>query len=202
MVAGFDGALRAVGSLLRMAADGSGRTATLFGHSMGGAISLRLALERPEAVRALALSSPFLLDAVARPAAQVAAARILARLLPQLPVARPDETRISRDAAEVARYRSDPLIHHAGVPAVTGLTLISEGAALLARASSLGVPALVVHGTDDGYASVEGSRRLAAASERVELVEVEGGYHELHHDSPEAGVPEYVRGRFLEWFSR
>lgn len=202
VVDGFDGPLAATTWLLREAAARSGSAPVLMGHSMGGAVALKLALSDPSLLSALALSSPFLIDAVPRPALQVAAARVIARVLPSLQVVTPDVTRISRDPAEVERYRSDPLIHHGGVPAVTGVTLVAQGAELLARASALSVPTLVVHGSDDGYAKVDGSRRLAAASSQVELFEVAGGYHELHHEPPDTGVPDAVRSRLLEWFAR
>ncbi len=202
VVAGFDRPLGAATWLLREAASRSGAAPVLMGHSMGGAIALKLALTEPSLLSRLALSSPFLVDAVPRPGAQLAAARLIARVAPTLQVVALDVTRISRDPAEVERYRSDPLIHHGGVPAVTGVTLVSEGAQLLAGAAGLSVPTLVVHGSDDGYAKVDGSRRLAAVSPQVELFEIEGGYHELHHEPNYTGAPAAVRFRLLEWFAR
>ncbi len=202
MIRGYSEPLAAAKRALRRAADIGGSLPILMGHSMGGAIALRLALEEPELIRALALSSPFLIDAVQRPKIQLSAVRLLARIAPGMPVVRPDETRISRDASEVERYRTDPLNHHGGVPAITGVTLRNEGEELLARAAELAVDTLVVHGTADGYASISGSRRLAASNPRVRLIEIEGGYHELHHDPPDTGVPDAVRRHFLEWFAR
>lgn len=202
VIDGYAGPIAAASLLLRRAADASGKEPVLMGHSMGGAIALRLALDEPGQIRSLALSSPFLIDAVSRPGIQLGAARLIARLAPKLQVANPDESRISRDPVEVERYRTDPLNHRGGVPAVTGVTLHSEGEALLARAPALAVDTLVVHGTDDGYANVGGSRRLATASQRVELREIAGGYHELHHDPPATGVPAAVRRHFLDWFAR
>src|SRR5690606_31222202 len=100
-------------------------------------------------------------------------------------------------------YRTDPLIHHGGVPAVTGFTITSEGEALLANAGSLRVATLVVHGEADGVMDVEGSRRLAAgaAPGLVELHTLPGAYHEMHHDPLDSGTPQQERGLVLEFMA-
>ena len=171
----------------------------LFGHSMGGAIALRCATRHPAEVTALALSSPFLQDAVKRPALLGALAGVIARLLPNLPVAALDARLISRDPDEVARYRNDPLVYHGGVRANAGHTMLEEGRDLLAHADALTVPTLVVVGTADGIADPEGARRLAAANPLVRLEELPGGYHELHHDDPGTGTPQRFKRLMVEW---
>lgn len=199
-VPGFEQAIADLSELFRTARGANpGLPVLLFGHSMGGAIALRYALERPQDVTALALSSPFLSDAIKRPRWLTALSGPLARALPLLPVARLDPLFISRDPAQVERYRSDPLVYHGGVRADAGATLVAQGAALLARAAQLAVPTLVVVGTADGIADPDGARALAAANARVRLEELMGGYHELHHDDPETGVPQKYRRLLVEW---
>ena len=201
LVAGYGPAMAAVGALLDRVT-GSGK-AVLFGHSMGGAIALSVALAEPQRLSGLVLSAPALIDAVKRPAWLLSLSGPIARLAPSLPVANLDVTRISRDPAEVERYRTDPLIHHGGVPAMTGYTITSEGEALLARAGSLEVPTLVVHGEADGIIDVEGSRRLAAAAPAgtVRLHAVKDAYHEMHHDPVDSGVPQRVRDLVLAFLA-
>ncbi len=171
----------------------------LFGHSMGGAIALRYALDHPTEVTALALSSPFLKDAATRPAWLNRLAGVIARLLPNLPVASLDPAFISRDPEQVERYRSDPLVYHGGVRANAGHAMIEQGEALRARAHELVVPTLVIVGTSDSIADPEGSREFAAASDTVRLEEIAGGYHELHHDDAATGVPQKYRRLLVEW---
>lgn len=174
----------------------------LFGHSMGGAISLRYVLEGLGRLDGLVLSSPFLKDAVKRPALITAGAPILAKLLPGAQTAKLDARSISRDPAEVQRYVSDPLVYQGGVRADAGATMLEEGARLLALARTLSTPTLVVHGSGDKIADVAGSRRLAAVSGLVTLIELEGGYHELHHDLPSSGVPAAYRSTILDWLNK
>ncbi|MCC6311105.1 MAG: lysophospholipase [Trueperaceae bacterium] len=199
-VPGFEGIIADLTAVFAQArAANPGLPTLLFGHSMGGAIALRYALERPAEVNALALSSPFLRDAVARPAWLLAVSGVLGKVLPNLPTVKLDPALISRHPAEVERYRADPLIYHGGVRANAGATLTTQGAELLALAPGLAVPTLVVVGTADGIADPAGARALAAASDRVRLEELPGGFHELHHDDPGTGVPQKFKRLLVEW---
>lgn len=199
-VDGFEPALADLAALQMHAREVSGNVPNfLFGHSMGGAMALRYALDHPERIDGLVLSSPFLLDAVKRPAVVTGAAPILRNLFPSIPTTRLSAETISREPDEIVRYAADPLIYHGGVRADAGATMLQEGANLLRLASALGVDTLVVHGSADQIADVAGSRQLSAASERVKLVEHEGGFHELHHDAPDSGVPQANRAAILHW---
>ncbi len=200
LVSGYELALGDVAALAEVASHAHHDfTPFLFGHSMGGAISLRYALDHPERLAGLVLSAPFLLDSVARPAWLSGLLPALARLFPTLPTAKLDAGLISRDPAEVARYQHDPLIYHGAVRAAAGATMVAAGEALLARAPQLAVDTLLLHGGADGVASVEGSRRLAAASSRVEFHELADAYHEMHHDPQASGVPQQSRELVLDW---
>jgi len=199
-VESFTPALADLAALQMHAREESGRVPNfLFGHSMGGAMALRYALDHPERLDGLVLSSPFLLDAAKRPKVVTGAAPILKSLFPSVPTARLSADAISREPDEISRYLADPLIYHGGVRADAGATMLQEGAELLRLAGALSVDTLVVHGSADQIADVEGSRRLAAASPRVRYVEQEGGFHELHHDAPDSGVPQATRAAVVDW---
>lgn len=212
VIKGYEPALEAIAALVQRAATDAAVDAgadqsvrpVLFGHSAGGAMALEYALANPTSLAGLILSAPALLDAVKRPAWLLLVAGPIARWLPTLPAVKLDVTRLSRDAAEVQRYRDDPLIHHGGVPAVTGNTVNLRGPELIAAARALAVPTLVVHGEADGIMHVEGSRRLAAAAPSgvLDLRTFPGAYHELHHDLASSGVREQVLALELEFLAR
>ncbi len=169
----------------------------LFGHSMGGTVALRYALERPERVDALVLSAPFLRASVPPPGWLLAVARWLARALPQLPVQPLDPAALSRDPESVTAYREDPLIYTGRIKARMGHALVTAGEPLLARAGALSVPTLIVHGGADQIADPRASQELAAAipDANVTFRLYQGGYHELLNDLER----ERVLADILEW---
>lgn len=204
MVDGYGRPLAAVSALLEhVAAVEAGRLPILLGHSMGGAIALGFALDHPQRLAGLVLSSPFLIDGVTRPAWMLALLGVVAKLLPGFPVTKLDSRLISRDRAEVARYVGDPLNYTAWLPAVSGHTLTNMGAELLQRSGRLSVPTLVIHGESDGIASVEGSRALQAAAPAglVDLLTIPDGPHELFHDAERTGVPQRVAAAVLDYLA-
>ena len=161
----------------------------LMGHSMGGLIAGESALRRPWDLKGLILSSPGLVVGEGTPAPLRALAPAVARLLPFLPVEKLDPNEISRVPEYVVDYKSDPLVHHGGVPAVSAGTMLAGGLELIKRSRMLRLPTLVLNGSADSITSPTGSRRFAqvAGSDhdpRPEVIyrEIEGGKHELFND--------------------
>lgn len=161
----------------------------LMGHSMGGQVAGESALRRPWDLKGLILSSPGLAVGEGTPAALKAVAPVVARLLPFLPVEKLDANDISRVPEYVEDYCSDPLVHQAGVPALTAGTMLAGGARLIERSRSLRVPTLILNGSADSITAPTGARRFAqlAGSDhdpRPEITyrEFEGGKHELFND--------------------
>lgn len=183
--------IASVTALVENATDESGRRPALFGHSMGGAVALAYALEHPGTISHLVLSAPYLLDANPRPRWLTALAGPVAAVAPGMAVAKLDAGALARDPAVGAAYVADPLVYSGPVAAATGHTLTDMGRRLLAAADRLSVPTLVVHGEEDGVASVRGSEQLAArAGDRLRLVRIEGAYHEMHNEPEATGVPQ------------
>ena len=167
----------------------------LLGHSLGGAIATLLVLARPVEVDGLVLSGPFLQLGEDLSPLRIGAAKVLGRLLPRLPVEKLDATYISRDEAVVRGYEADPLVYHGGIPARSAAAIIPAFQRIEAEEVGLRVPLLVLHGTDDRLADVEGSKRLyrRAGSEDKTLKLYEGFYHEVLNEPEKERVMEDLR---------
>lgn len=183
----------------RIEAERSDLPRVVFGHSMGGTIALRFALEHPDHVSLLVLSSPFVRLTHPSPPWLAALAPAIAKLAPQLPVMPIDASVLSRDPAEVRAYRSDRLTYNGWAKARMGDQLVSSGPPLLERASALEAPVLIVHGAADRLNDPEASRELAATigGGDVTLKIYEGCYHELLHDNDR----QVVMADILAWLA-
>ena len=142
----------------------------LLGHSLGGLVAARFAagaLESPPQpwqrdVDALVLSSPAL--AIGMTAAKRALLATLEALMPNLGIGNGlDATGISRDAAVVAAYRADPLVHDRIAPRLVRF-LADAGPAVLALAPRWRVPTLLLYAGSDRLVVPAGSAAFAAAA--------------------------------------
>ncbi|WRS31133.1 alpha/beta hydrolase [Actinomycetaceae bacterium MB13-C1-2] len=172
----------------------------LFGHSMGGLITLASILLDPHHIEAVAVTGPALrpLPHVGVRAAR--AGQTLARIIPAIKSVTLDDTVISRDPQVVEAYRSDPLVYHGKVPLLTGSSMVVQGDQVIRNAGMLGVPTLIMHGSQDGLADVEGSAEFAeAAPEGLVTVEVvEGAFHELLNEPEHADHESTV----IDWYNQ
>lgn len=177
--------------------------AILYGHSMGGSLVLAALLgELPETkpkIDGVLCTSPGLRPADAPPRWKIWAARLALKLRPRQRFHNGvTPTGISRDPEVIARYEADPLVH-GWLSARLGLSLLTVGEELLARAPELGVPALLMHGEADRVTSIEASRIFAdRAGAEVRFLPWAGLFHELHNE------PEWreVLDTALEWMNK
>jgi acylglycerol lipase len=154
------------------------------GHSFGGAalLSTVLAGKLPNSKR-FVVSSPALMLRLKAPAWKVAVAPFASRVVPRLAMDNEvDPGAISRIPEVVAAYRADPLVHNR----ISSRMFIEWQKAtvdILARASQIKVPFLVLAGAADPLIDPEGSRRLhREAPAQSELHLLEGRYHEPFND--------------------
>ena len=163
----------------------------LWGHSMGGAFTLSYLTTRPEAAGlagAIVTAPPLQLGDPPGPFV-VAAGRALGRALPNLTKNNElDPNDISRDPGVVSAYIADPL-NHDRISLRLGAGLLTAGEDLLARPYALPVPTLLMHGSLDRIAHVDGSRAFAnAATGDVTFRVWDGLSHELHNEPEQAEV--------------
>lgn len=177
-----------------------GQPLFLLGHSMGGAIVLRLVQTRAPAVRGIVLSAPSVCVAGSMFRILRHLAWLVSRLFPWLRLVRVGSGNLSRDPAVVQDFRDDPLVYHGKFPARTGAEILAAGPRILDDAGLLRVPLLLLHGTGDRVTDPAGSQRLfdraAAADKGLRLYP--GLYHDLFHE------PEYrqITAEVLQWLVR
>lgn len=156
----------------------------LFGHSMGGLISLAFALDYPQTIDYLVVSAPAL--AAETPRFLVWLMRLISRLYPVFSLRRPgaDEgTGISRDPEEVKRFLTDPLF----VPVSSARWVVEFLAAqsrVVDRAEELTLPLLMMQGTGDTVvipAATEAFFERVSSADKTLLLYTDY-YHELHND--------------------
>uniref|UniRef100_A0A2K5CC40 Monoglyceride lipase n=1 Tax=Aotus nancymaae TaxID=37293 RepID=A0A2K5CC40_AOTNA len=131
----------------------------LLGHSMGGAIAILTAAERPGHFAGMVLISPLVLaNPESATTFKVLAAKVLNLVLPNLSLGPIDSSVLSRNKTEVDIYNSDPLICRAGLKGSADRLCDSKGAYLLME---------------------------SAKSQDKTLKIYEGAYHVLHKELPE-----------------
>lgn len=160
----------------------------LLGHSLGGLVAARFVSLNPQAVDALVLSSPALDPGLN--ALQKVLLATLPRLLPDLRVNNGlDANCLSHDAAVIAAYRADPLVH-SKISARLARFIARAGPATVAAASTWAVPTLLLFAGADRLVNPAGSRAFAAAAgaKTVNAQEFPGLFHELFNES--AHLPE------------
>lgn len=160
----------------------------VLGHSMGGLIMTRIAVERGLDVAGLVLSNPFLALKLPVPAWKELAAKGLSSLMPTLPI--PSDlppTLISRDPEEVRKYAEDPLVFNSAT-ARWGAEIFRIHDAVAARFDRFAFgPTLVQVGTGDGIADPAVTTRLFGSVRREDCrVEVyPDAFHELYNEPDE-----------------
>jgi alpha-beta hydrolase superfamily lysophospholipase len=169
----------------------------LMGHSLGGLIAARYTIERAPTLSGLVLSAPSVSLGDDFPPLRRKLAEIAGRVLPGLPTVKFPSESLSRDASVVESYREDDLVYHGRTPARTASEIIRSIRFVQERMGELALPLLVMHGSRDQVADVEGSRMLheRARSRDKTLRVYDGLYHEIMNE-PER---ESVLGELAEW---
>jgi alpha-beta hydrolase superfamily lysophospholipase len=162
----------------------------VLGHSMGGAVAFATALRLQHQLRGLVLSAPALAVDTAVPRLQEWLARALSVIAPNTGALNIPPSAVSRDPSVVMRYESDPLVHHAGVPARTVVELLDAMAGFPAGVRDLRLPTLILHGTADKLVPLAATRPLyqAISANYRTLKLYDGLFHEVFNEPERATV--------------
>lgn len=161
----------------------------IYGHSLGGIQVLYHGLTHKPAVKGVIATSSGLHTALEKQSVKVLMAKILGSIMPTGAIASGlSPEAISRDAAVVAAYRNDPLVHDK-ISFGFGKILLGVTKWTLEHAGELSLPLLLLHGKEDAIAFPSSSEEVAAALKgRSTLILWDGAYHELHNEPEKAEV--------------
>lgn len=171
----------------------------LFGHSMGGLITLASTLLMPTNLSAVAVTGPALrpLPPVNRHLARTLLG--VARTFPHIKTIGLDTSKLSHDPQVEESYLNDPDVYKGKVPLLTASSMIVEGNYVLENAPILAVPTLLLHGGADELADPAGSIEFARkAGDNAEIEIFPGEYHELLNETNR----EQYSVKILEWFTK
>jgi len=164
----------------------------LYGHSLGGLLSLTYALQNKAALKGVMVTGSALRSALQEQKVKIALARVLGTLMPTATIPSGlDAKTISRDVDVVDKYVNDPLVHDKtslglGKAALTAIDLC------FARAGEFAYPLLIMHGKADALTYPSGSEdfaRLAGEKNKDVTLKVwDGLYHEVHNEPEQTEV--------------
>lgn len=172
----------------------------LLGSSMGGLIWTLLAIKEQDLARGMVLSSALFKLGKDFSFWRVLGAKLMTLVWPRCPVSKMPVKSLSRDQSEIAKYKSDPLVHHGSIRAATGAAIARTCKRIGRQAKgNLKMPLLAMHGLEDKVTAASGSKELAEiASRSNQYAPFAECYHLLFHELPE--VQEEVLATMESWF--
>ncbi len=178
----------------------------LFGHSLGGLVSLATAILDPTRIQSVAVTGPAL-----RPNPQVSGlVKRLggwgARFFPATGTVQVDPRDLTNDSAEVLAYIDDPVVFRSRVPLLTASSMLVQGAYALKNAQLCTVPTLILHGSEDKVCQLSGSQEFvrsiqaSKANYPVELREIPQAKHDLLHEV--TSIRSEVTSQLVQWYEK
>jgi acylglycerol lipase len=173
----------------------------LVGHSLGGLISAAYLLDQADEPAGAVLSAPSVKMPGSVSTLTLFAGKMLSTLLPRLGLVRLEAEGVSRDPAVVRAYRSDPLVFTGKITARLGTELLQAMERVLAEASKIRLPLLILQGAADKLVDPKGAQvlfdRVSSTDKTIKVYE--GLYHEVfnepEHDQVLGDVEKWLVGQ-------
>ncbi|MBB3112524.1 alpha-beta hydrolase superfamily lysophospholipase [Paenibacillus phyllosphaerae] len=186
----YEGLLEGVDWMLSLAAEQySALPLFLYGHSMGGNVTLNYLLRSKPNLAGAVVTGPWLKLAFQAPPVTVAVGRVVERFFPGYINTRPLNVKsLTSDPEMMQRYVEDPL-GHGDISVRFFFSVQRAGLWAIQHANELSVPILLMHGGDDKVTSIEASREFAeGAGGLCEFQEWPAFKHELHNETRRSEV--------------
>lgn len=166
----------------------------LYGHSLGGNLSLYYSITKKPLIKGVIVTSPGLGTAAPVPPVKLALGKLLYNLLPSTQMDNGlDRSGLSRDPEVEKVYSSDPLVHPK-ISARLALDLINNGKFLIDNAADFPLPLLLMQGSGDYIVNPRLTKAFASAAplSKITFKEWEGYYHELHNEPEKQQVIQFM----------
>ncbi|MBK9151207.1 MAG: alpha/beta hydrolase [Saprospiraceae bacterium] len=123
----------------------------------------------------------------------------MSKVAPWLPTIKLDARALSRDKVVVDDYLHDPMVYHGGTKARMGHEMLMAMKKVQMQAPAFVHPILLLHGTADRLADVEGSKMFYqhCNSADKKLLLYEGWYHELFREEGK----QQIAGAIIQWIT-
>ena len=174
----------------------------LYGHSLGGLLSLAYALQYPAGLNGVIVTGAALRSSLQEQKNKIAMVNLLGSVLPSITVPSGlDATTISRDADVVQKYINDPLVHDKTSLGL-GKAALKAIEQCFTHPKEFAPPLLIMHGSVDKLTYPSGSEdfaKLATETNKdVTLKLWDGLYHEIHNEPEKAEVFKVM----IEWIDK
>ncbi|WP_246066765.1 alpha/beta hydrolase [Paenibacillus koleovorans] len=169
----------------------------LFGHSMGGNVTLNYVIRRKPQLAGALVTGPWLKLAFDPPKLQVAIGTVLERIKPTYMNNRPLRPENLTSHPDMIQSIREDKMRHGFISARFFFGVVRAGRYALQHAAEAKVPLYVMHGGEDFVTSIAASREFVTrAGDVCRFMEWPALRHELHNER----VWEEVVDRMLEWF--
>ena len=167
----------------------------LWGHSMGGNITLNHVIKRQPNIKAVVVTGAWMKVVDEPSKILVGVGKFMNKLIGGFTQGNGVDARnVSRDQAVVDKYIKDTLVHDK-ISSITGLETYDAGLYLYNYTGTMPVPTLLMHGEQDKMIDVEGSRQFSKNVKKTTYKEWAGLYHEIHNEPEQKEVLQYA----LNW---
>ncbi len=169
----------------------------LFGHSMGGMLSILYYLRFKTPFAGLIVSGPALKAGEDISPVMIQLAKLMSRFFPKLPLQKLDHRSISHDPEVVKDYDQDPLNYRGGLRARLGFSMLQTFDEIAEKRSQFDLPILIMLGGADKIVDPEAGKEFFEhiSSKDKKLVVLDGFYHEIMREVEK----EKFYDVFLQW---
>lgn len=154
----------------------------IYGHSLGGLLTLWHALDRHPAINGLIATSPGLRTKNPVPVVKKTLAKVMNNLMPSFTMDNGlDVNQLSRDRSVVEAYVADPLVHKL-ISAKMGMLFLVNGDWVLEHAAENRVKILLMIGSDEGIVNKAAVDQFSKNAPLVDYKVWPGLFHEIHNE--------------------